>query len=314
MTDYRTQKEKIRHENVTRGTISERREHQVEQAEQLIEAINHGSSLCRGLYLAFLGLTAFLLIIISTTNDYSLLVQPPIKLPLFGAEVDLVGFYRFAPWVYFLAHVNLLMTIALLTRKLSAFHSKLSIQSFETREILRAKLHIFAPIQYLSKQQEGVVRFILWIICKGLLILMPPVILLLIQIDSLAMQDSTTVWLQRGALVADVVFALFLWKTLLQGRARPLAEVRMPGGQPKITGKQRGNIISTSAIYLFVLSLSFLGATIPYSPLERLTAFEIDLESKYWVRKLGGCDPNEIEAIDNYYKYCSNPIKRLFFD
>jgi len=302
-----------------RGNLETRRKYQLEQAEELVQAINHGSSICRGLYLTFLAFTAFLLIIISTTNDYNLLVLTPIKLPIFGAEVDLIGFYRYAPWVYFLAHVNLLMTIALLTRKLAIFHSKLSIQPFAKRELLRAKLHIFAPIQYLSKQQKGVVKFILWIIVKVLLVLMPPFILLLIQIDSLAMQDHTTVWSQRIALLADTLFALFLWKHLLSGRARPLAEVRLPGGKPPTTARQRANVFSTFAVYLFILSLSFLGATIPFSSLEKATAFSIyvsinDKEdiNRWFLR--GDCDVKNPHTHKNYSKECQNPIKRIFFD
>lgn len=325
---------KQKEQHPIRGNLKSRQDYQFGQAEELIQAINHGSSICRGLYLAFLALTAFLLIIISTTNDYNLLVLTPIKLPIFGADVDLVGFYRYAPWVYFLAHVNLLMTIALLTRKLAIFHSKLSILPFSTRELLRSKLHIFAPIQYLSKQQKGVVSFILWIIVKVLLVLMPPFILLLIQIDSLAMQDHITVWLQRAAVVVDMLFAFFLWRHLLQGRARPLAEVRLPGGKPPRTARERANAASTAAVYVFILSLSVLGATIPFSSLEARTAFSINIPFKTsdsqeqkndeheinqtkqqvsWFEK-GKCNKYNLDSIKNYSKECQNPIKRLFFD
>lgn len=300
----------------SRADISSRQDQHRLQAEELVEAVNHGSSLSRGLYVAFLGFTLFLLIIIGTTNDYNLLVQTPITLPLFGADVDLVGFYRYAPWAYFLAHVNLLMTIALLTRRLSTFHSKLSIQPFETRELLRSKLHVFAPIQYLSKQQTGVVKFILWIIAKGLLIIMPPVVLLLIQIDSLAMQDHTTVWFQRGALVADVCFSLLLWHQLLSGRARPLAEVRLPGGRRPATKRQRANVVTTGVIFSFILVISFLGATIPFSWLERKTAFIVKTDSfpPRFVSTSKQCSLENIDTIKNYPVNCNNPVSRALFD
>jgi len=327
-TESTTSNKKQGRQHPISGSLKSRQKYQLAQAEELIQAINHGSSICRGLYLGFLALTAYFLVTISTTNDYNLLVLTPIKLPIFGAEVDLLGFYRYAPWVYFLAHVNLLMTIALLTRKLAIFHSKLSIQPYATRELLRAKLHIFAPIQYLSKQQKGVVSFILWIIVKVLLVLMPPFMLLLIQVDSLAMQDHITVWFQRAALIADMLFAFFLWRHLLRGRARPLAEIRLPGGRPPRTSRERANAVTTAAVYLFILSLSTLGATIPFSPLERATAFSINLptiakhsKESYpegmtvngWFEP-GNCNSDTPDSIQNYSKECQNPIKRLFFD
>ena len=225
------------------------------EAEQLAENINHSAGIARGLFLGFISFAAFLLVTTSTTNDYDLLLQTPIQLPIFNVSVDLPGFYRFAPWAFFFAHANMMMILVLISRKLEIFHGKLSIQPFVVRELLRARLHVFAPVQHLSRQHTGMLRFLLWLTSRVMLVWMPPFLILWLQIDVLAMQDSLTVWTQRFALLADTVMTYFLWSQMLKGRARPLAEIRLPGGRRPVTRRQKWNKFSTAIVMLFILAL-----------------------------------------------------------
>ena len=276
------------------------------EAEQLADAINHSAGIARGLFLAFIFFAAFLLVTTSTTNDYDLLLQTPIQLPIFNVSVDLPGFYRFAPWAFFLAHANMMMILVLISRKLAIFHSKLSIQPYATRELLRARLHVFAPLQFLTRQHSGMMRVMLWVTSRVLLVWMPPALILWLQIDALAMQDSLTVWTQRFAVLADALMTYFLWSKMLQGRARPLAEVRLPGSRRPVTRRQKWNKFSTAMVMLFILSLSFFGATIPLSEWEQKTAWA-------WGDNIE-CDVNAPYIAKNYPLHCNNPISRVFFD
>ena len=56
------------------------------QADQMVDAINHSSGVARGLYLAFISLTAFLFVITGTTDDVDLLLRTPIKFAYFWSR------------------------------------------------------------------------------------------------------------------------------------------------------------------------------------------------------------------------------------
>jgi len=280
---------------------------QLAQAEQLVDAVNHSSSVARGLYLAFISFTAFLFVITSTTDDVDLLLRTPVDLPLFGVGVDLEAFYRFAPWVYCLAHINMLMVLALLSKKLSVFHSKLSHQSLDTRQLLRTRLHVFAPVQYLSRQHGGILKLALWTISRVMLVWVPPATILWLQIDSLAMQEEGIVWFQRAALLVDAIFTYALWTRMLQGGARSLAEVRLPGNRRPATKKDKQQKFSTVIVLGFILMISFFGAMVPLSSWEQKVA---------QVYRLGEdtCDADNVDVIRTYPIACSNPISEFFFD
>jgi len=277
---------------------------QLASAEQLVDSINHSSSVARGLYLGFISFTAFLLIITGTTDDTDLLLRSSVQIPLFGVDVDLEAFYRLSPWVYCIAHINMLMVLVILSKKLLVFHGKLSHQPFETRELLRARLHVFAPVQYLSRQHNGVLKFTLWTIWRVMLVWVPPATILWLQIDSLAMQEESLVWFQRAALVVDAVFTYALWTLMLQGGARSLAEVRLPGSRRPATKKDKKKKNITVIVLLFMLIISFFGAVVPLGSWEQTIA------------KTQGkdCDPGDPSVILNYPVDCSNYISAIFFD
>ncbi len=281
---------------------------QLAQAEQMVEAVNHSSSIARGLYLAFLSFTAFLFVITSTTDDIDLLLRKSIQLPFFGVGVDLEAFYRFAPWLYCLSHINMLMVLALLSKKLSVFHSKLSHQPYEIRELLRTRLHVFAPIQYLSNQHDGVLKLALWAISRVMLVWLPPATILWLQIDSLALQEEGIVWFQRIALVVNVVFTYSLWTRMLQGGTRSIADVSLPGSKRTNSQKDQKQKISTIFVLTLILVISFLGAMIPLGSWEQRVSSVFNLGTE---RK---CDPSDPLVIRNYPNSCSNPISKYFFD
>lgn len=288
--------------------ITTKKQNDLASAKELVEIINHGTGVARALYLAFLGFTAFLLIITSTTDDLDLLLLTPITIPLFSIEVDLTGFYRFAPWAYTLAHLNLLVTLAMLSGKLKLFHDTLSLQAYDTRQKLRNSLHIFAPIQYMAGQQAGVVRFILWVISRIVLVVLPPVTLLWLQIDFLAVQDAITVFSQRAALLVDAVFTYFLWKTMLQGQARPLSELRLPGSRRPALKRQKMSQRTTAVALGIIVIISLGGATIPLSDWERKVVALTSSQS------FADCDPSNPVVISEYPQNCTTFLTRWLFD
>lgn len=274
---------------------------------ELVDSINHSSGVARALYLGFLALTAFIIITLANTSDLDLLLLTPLTLPIFNVDVGLRGFYALVPFAYALAHINLLVTLALLSGKLTVFNQKLIFLSYESRAEHRATLHVFAPVQYLSGQHDGLLRFTLWVIVAVLLIWMPPATLLWIQLDFLAAQDLVVINAQRAALLIDVVFTYLLWRKLLRGKARSIGDVRLPGTTaPLLRGHKRSSAM-LSIWLIIVLTISVFGAVIP------LGSWEKKIANSYLGS--GNCSPlTASDSKEKYAKFCMNPVTRWVFD
>ena len=65
---------------------------------------------------------AYVLVIVFGTTDLDLLMGGNnVKLPVIDVAVPIVGFYAVAPYLVVLMHLNLLLQLQLLSRKLFAF-------------------------------------------------------------------------------------------------------------------------------------------------------------------------------------------------
>lgn len=294
---------------------------------ELVDSINSSSGVARALYLGFLAFTAFIVVTLANTSDLDLLLLTPLTLPVLDVDVGLRGFYALIPFAYTLAHINLLVTLVLLSTKLSIFNQKLIFLSYESRAEHRATLHVFAPVQYLTGRHQGLLRFTLWVIVAVLLIWMPPATLLWIQIDFLAAQDSAVINAQRFALLIDVVFTYLLWQKLLRGKARSVGDVRLPGTAAPLLRGQKRSVAMLSLWLLLVSVVAVFGAVIPFGSWEQ----RIASWSSPWTRecvaltgdivpKGKATDDKVVVATDTsayrfrYARHCMNPITRWVFD
>jgi len=161
---------------------------------RLIQSINNDSSFIRTAYLTFLGFTAYIFLVLNSTNDYDLLLNKSILLTIFSASTGLKSFYFFLPWVYLIIHVNLLIGIFLLSKKVLLLKDYLALNSIEDRELYTKLLSIFSLTQYVFGNQKKLVGLLLLLVFLTTVFLMPVVTILSIQVDSLAMQDTMSVW------------------------------------------------------------------------------------------------------------------------
>jgi hypothetical protein len=89
---------------------------------------------------------AYVLVIVFGTTDLDLLMGGNnVKLPVIDVAVPIVGFYAVAPYLVVLMHLNLLLQLQLLSRKLFAFDA--ATPADESVGGLRDRLHIF-PYTY----------------------------------------------------------------------------------------------------------------------------------------------------------------------
>ena len=189
------------------------------------EAVNDAARLVRGLAFTFLLVGLYIFILGAQTSHEQLLRAAPVELPLLGVEVDIVRAYVFAPVLFLVLHVNLLVQYALLNDRIRSFNA--TIQGLpEARQ--RDECHRLTALPFVALRTphppEPPVRWLLQMVVWTNVVVAPVVVLLWCQIRFLPYQDPLVTPWHQLLLVADVVV---VW--LLAPRLAPAP----PDGFPK---------------------------------------------------------------------------------
>ncbi len=186
-------------------------------AQALLDAANDASQTVAVLHVAFMAVCAYVLVIVFGTTDLDLLMGGNnVKLPVIDVAVPIVGFYAFAPYLVVLMHLNLLLQLQLLSRKLFAFDAATPAE--EGVGGLRDRLHIFPYTYYLVGRPGVVVGGLLGLVVSVTLIVLPLATLLALQLKFLAYQAAGITWAQRLAVFLDMGFLVALWPVILHPR------------------------------------------------------------------------------------------------
>ncbi len=187
------------------------------EAKTLLDAANGASQTVAALHIAFMAVCAYVLVIVFGTTDLDLLMGGNnVKLPVIDVAVPIVGFYAAAPYLVVLMHLNLLLQLQLLSRKLFAFDTATPAE--EGIGGLRDRLHIFPYTYYLVGRPGAVVGGMLGLVVSVTLIVLPLATLLAMQLKFLAYQAESITWAQRVAVFLDVGFLVALWPVILHPR------------------------------------------------------------------------------------------------
>ena len=186
-------------------------------AKALLDAANGASQTVAVLHVAFMAVCAYVLVIVFGTTDLDLLMGGNnVKLPVIDVAVPIVGFYAFAPYLVVLMHLNLLLQLQLLSRKLFAFDAVTPAE--EGVGGLRDRLHIFPYTYYLVGRPGAIVGGLLGLVVSVTLVVLPLATLLALQLKFLAYQAEGITWAQRIAVFLDVGFLVALWPVILHPR------------------------------------------------------------------------------------------------
>ncbi len=186
-------------------------------AKALLDAANSASQTVAALHIAFMAVCAYVLVIVFGTTDLDLLMGGNnVKLPVIDVAVPIVGFYAFAPYLVVLMHLNLLLQLQLLSRKLFAFDAATPAEKGVGG--LRDRLHIFPYTYYLVGRPGAVVGGLLGLVVSVTLIVLPLATLLAMQLKFLAYQAESITWAQRVAVFLNVGFLVALWPVILHPR------------------------------------------------------------------------------------------------
>jgi uncharacterized protein YjbI with pentapeptide repeats len=233
----------------------------------LLEAINASSRTAHTGWLIFIGVMTYLLIAVAGVTHKDLLLARDVTLPLLQVDIGLRRFFLLAPLLLVLFHLGAVVQLALLARKTLEFDTAMRMLEVTDRRThpLRLELHNFFFVQALAgPQRSRIMSAFLHAMSWLTLVILPVLLLLTMQVAFLPYHDVTLSWVHRFILMADVEMLMLLGVFLLRPetsflRAAGTAIRRHPVG-----------LVLASALLGLVTAFSFLVATVPGEPLDRV--------------------------------------------
>jgi hypothetical protein len=210
------------------------------------KSVDDAAAVSAGLWLSYLFALFYIGIAAGGVTHKDLLLENPVRLPFLNVELPFVAFFALAPVLFVVSHAYTLMHFVMLASKVGAYNHELAKQiperdaasasiyddahALDHREIrrgLRRQLPSNIFVQFLAgplEIREGGLGRLLKAIAWVTLVIGPVLLLLLIQVQFLPYHLEWVTWIQRLALLCDVVLLWFLWPAVLEGRS----EMRWP--------------------------------------------------------------------------------------
>ncbi|WP_088348826.1 MULTISPECIES: pentapeptide repeat-containing protein [Rhodomicrobium] len=185
---------------------------------ELLQEVNATSASTRAGWLFFLGLQAYFFVTLAGIGHRDLLLDKPLTLPILEAQVNLTGFFLFAPLIPLMVHLGVLIQHVQLARQCRELHRRIAI--FEGASLFRAHRHRMHLNSYFFTQliaggpRGGLFAFFMALIAWQTLGLLPVILLLDFQTSFLPVHNLDVTWPQRAYVVLDVVllaiFAVYM--------------------------------------------------------------------------------------------------------
>ena len=119
--------------------------------ESLLATLNSVAQRVQALWFSFISFGAYLTITVLGTTHRMLLLEEPVKLPVFNIDLPLTSFYFIAPAFFLIFHFYALIQLMLLARTASAFEAALqqSTLSDAERAAIRMRLDNSVFVQFI---------------------------------------------------------------------------------------------------------------------------------------------------------------------
>ena len=182
---------------------------------ELQKALNEAAGKASVLWTTFITFQLYLAIAFGSVTHRDLFLETSIKLPLLNVDLALVGFFVVAPLLLLIFHFYLFLQLLGLASKAKDYNTLLvdEAPAASDQRYLRQRLDVFPILQFLagpSDQRTGFsrsLRLIAWIT----LVATPVLILLQAQVTFLPYHQWWIVWLQRVAVLIDLVLIWYFW-------------------------------------------------------------------------------------------------------
>ena len=186
-----------------------------QSTRNLLNAVNHASEAALTGWLIYLGLAAYFIVALAGVTHKDLLLNSPISLPVLSISISLDRFFLFAPPLFIIIHLGMMMQYEVLTRKIYAF---LHVIEREEREMadagapagqihpLRYELSSNFFTQFLAgPNQAGILTFMQQMIVWATLIMLAAIVLMMFQVTFLPYHDVALTWAHRVYVLIDLV-------------------------------------------------------------------------------------------------------------
>jgi uncharacterized protein YjbI with pentapeptide repeats len=183
--------------------------------ESLERSVNDDSSKASAIWITFITLELYLLMAFGSITYRDLLLETPLKLPLLGTELPLLGFAEIAPSLLVIFHFYILLQLAIFGQKVRSYEKALedTFPFASDRELARQRLSFFFKLQSAAGtklERSGVIGFSLKVIGWLTLIAIPILILLQALLTFLPYHNGQSVWTIRALIAIDLVLVVCL--------------------------------------------------------------------------------------------------------
>ncbi len=233
------------------------------------KTVEDAAAVSAGFWLSYLFVLFYIGIAAGAVTHKDLLLENPVKLPFLNVELPLVAFFVLAPILFIVSHAYTLVHFVMLGAKVGVYDAELRAQlgdAPETRESLRRQLPSNIFVQFLAGPgdiRKGGLGFILKAIAWFSLVIGPVLLLLLLQAQFLPYHLEWVTWVQRSAVLAEVILLWFLWPAVLNGRSKLMWRLERRGkgwpGVLALTGRYIAGLIAC----MIPVVLAFTAATFP---------------------------------------------------
>lgn len=152
--------------------------------------------------------------LVGSTTHRVLFLEQPVRVPILGVEVPLLGFYVAAPVLFLVLHFHLLAQMRLMADKIAAYFRRAEQEAVDEPEVIpRAirRLDSFPLAQLLASRWRGERAVALSLMIWTTFAILPLTLLLFFQLRFLPYQDVWITWLHRGVLILDLAILWWLW-------------------------------------------------------------------------------------------------------
>lgn len=246
-------------------------------ARHLLNAVNQASEAATAAWLIYLALSAYFIVALAGVTHQDLLLNSPIALPILGISVTLDRFFLFAPPLFILIHIGMMMQHAVMTRKIYAFLGLIEQEESRMCGVAsQAPGHVH-PLRYelgnnffaqflAGPPQSFILTFLQQLIVWVSLLMLAAIVLLYFQIAFLPFHDISLTWAHRLYVLIDLALVglvgtflpsprIGFWSSLLHGWRR----------YPSF-------MLITTVSFIGFFIFSFFVATIPGEQLDKRLA------------------------------------------
>ena len=246
------------------------------EAKEFVDEANRASDPAWSSWLAFLLLLTYVVVTLAGVSHKALLLNSPVKLPIINADIPLVGFFQYAPLLFLLVYLSLLVQHVILARKYRKFTDAIAPYEMETgsEHPARERVHSYVFSQIAAGPKANLItKFMMQLIVYVTFSVLPIITLLYFQIKFLPYHDVSITYWHRIAVILGFAM-LILLTPLMQntGPARRKWDIKV-GPQAEAWEASGTQVLLVLILLPLVVGFSWLIATVPDEWIDRRLGF-----------------------------------------